>query len=138
MDYAALPTPEPAEDSVARRLYSLKILPPQGQPSSPLAASLSGKTYCFETNAFDIRKFFFDFSKPACIVTVGNGAGEHQIVCGAGVWQEGMLAIFDHNPCVVASGTWVSDDTFVMTLRFYQTPFVYATSFQFAGDQLNV
>ncbi len=37
---------------------------------------------------------------------------------------------------VAASGVWTAADTFVLTLRYYETPFYETHTFQFDGDSL--
>jgi hypothetical protein len=91
-----------------------------------------------EPNALKIKAMSFDFSKPEGVVTIRNPRGRQQIVCGAGAWRDGMLTLAPHSPCAVASGIWSDENTFVITLRFYETPFVHTIACHFAGDRLTI
>lgn len=39
---------------------------------------------------------------------------------------------------IVSSGVWTADDTFTLTLRYYETPFYQTLTCHFAGDQLTM
>ncbi len=72
------------------------------------------------------------------MVTIGDSKGSHPLACGAGTWHEGRTTLFDHSPCFAGSAVWTAEDTFVMTLRFYETPFVYTATCKFDGDQVTI
>jgi CubicO group peptidase (beta-lactamase class C family) len=128
-----------AQTKLKQKLGSLAYLAPQGKTSSPIAADVSGKTYTLEPNDLKFKTISFDFSEAMNrTVTIHNAKGKHVIVCGAGVWREGKSTLFGTYPSVAASGTWAANDMFVITLRFYETPFVYTLACHFTGDQLTV
>lgn len=139
MDSAA-PLPKQADqhEKLSRKLSSLTYLPPQGPTLSPTAAQISRKVFTLEPNALRFKTISFDFSKPESVIAIRNGRGKQQIICGAGEWREGNVPLFRHDPCMVGSGVWTDENTFVMTLRFYKTPFLYTMACHFAGDQLTI
>jgi hypothetical protein len=126
----------PAQETFTRKLSSLAYFPPRGALGSPVAAKVSGKTYTLETNESKFERITFDFSGSGCVITIRNPGGEHCIVYGRGMWQDGLTALFGSSSRYVASSMWTVEDTFVTTLRLYETPFVYTMTCHFTEDQL--
>jgi CubicO group peptidase (beta-lactamase class C family) len=133
-----LPDDAPAHASLSQRLGQLALTAPQGKATSPTASLVSKKTFVIEPNAGRIKSMTFDFSKPAGLLTIRTGRGTQQITFGAGAWREGVLNLYPHDPCMVASGVWSDEHTFTLTLRFYQTPFYHTLACHFAGDRLTI
>jgi hypothetical protein len=133
----ATPLPEQtvAQECLTRKLEGLAYSPPQGMASSPLATCISGKTFVMEPNPLKIKAMTFDFSRPEGAVTIRGVRGKESFVCGAGEWQDNRVL---PNPSVVASGVWSDDTTYVIKLRFYETPFVYTFPCHFAEDRLTI
>jgi hypothetical protein len=133
-------TVQPAAVSVLKdKLAHLALLPPTGKSSSPVAKSVSKKTYIAARNPLRIKQIAFDFSGKNCKLTIRNAQGKHEITCGDQAWVEGKTTLFGPDyPGVAASGTWTAEDTFTITLRFYETPYVHTLQCKFNGDQLTV
>ncbi len=128
-----------ARRSLADKLASLALLPPAGQAVSPLAAQVTGQHYAVETNEFGIKEVALDFADSAVALTaqVSNGRGASH--GGYGEWREGSMALFGgKTDRTAASGVWTAADTFVLTVRLYETPFVHTLTFQFSGDDLRI
>ncbi|HEX7433429.1 MAG TPA: hypothetical protein VF326_07205, partial [Anaerolineaceae bacterium] len=54
-------------------------------------------------------------------------------------WQEGFTTLFERGPQpIVTSGIWTAEDTYVLTLRAYETPFYYTMICHFQDDTLTV
>ena len=123
---------------MAHKLGSLKYDPPSGKSTSSVAARVSDKPYTLEPNEAKIKSIAFDFSDSGSTLTVGTAKGKQVIKCGAGVWRNGTTNLFGDYPREVASGVWTSDDTFVATIRLYETPFVRTLTCHFSGDRLAV
>lgn len=134
----SLPAQAVEHEKLTQRLGSLALVAPQGPTTSPAASRVSKKTFVMEPNDLKIKTMSFDFSKPEGVITIRNPRGRQQIVCGAGAWHEGMLTLLPQSPCAAASGIWSDEHTFVITLRFYETPFVHTIACHFAGDQISV
>jgi CubicO group peptidase (beta-lactamase class C family) len=133
---APLPADDDACEKLKRKLASLAYAPPQGQKSSPLAAKISGKTYALEPNESKFEALSFDFAESDSIITFRAENGSFPIPCGIGEWREGSTTLFGEPSNIAASGVWTSDDTFLVTLRFYETPFVNTIPCRFEGDHL--
>jgi len=135
---APLPAQTAAYEKLSQKLGRLVISAPQGPSSSPTAARVSKKRFVMEPNGLKIKAVTFDFSKPGGVVTFRRARESQQLVCGAGEWREGMLALAPHSPCAVASGIWSDENTFVMTIRYYETPFVHTIACHFSADRITV
>jgi hypothetical protein len=140
---APLPDNTDAQAKLAKKLNSLSFSPPSGALSSSIAARVSGKRYTLEPNPLKARTISFDFTGNGCTVTLRNPNGKHQITCGAGVWHDGTTTLFsdsrrNDSPRAVASGIWSDENTYVITVRLYETAFVHTLICHFAGDRLTI
>ena len=126
-----------AAQKLAQKLSGLVFVPPQGQHMSP-AADISGKVYPVEANPRGITSVALDFSDPGCIATIRTANGEHRVDCGLGNWHEGTTTLYDRSSAVAASGVWIADDAFAITLRFYETPFWFTLTCHINGDRMVV
>jgi hypothetical protein len=146
MGAAPLPENHAAHAELARKLSGLALPPPQGQPTSPIAGKVSGKCYQFEKNRMKIASISFDFtpkvlgaSQKDCRVVIVDANGEHQAVCSSVDWQEGTGLLFDNQSAVsAASGVWTTEDTYVMTTRFIETPFFNTYQCHFGEGQVKI
>lgn len=113
---------------------------PQGEKHSALAAGVSGKTYQVEPNPVKVSSLVFDFGAEGCRVSVMQGKRHrHSFEVGYGAWKEGWTTLTTRQPAhIFASGVWQSANTFVMTLRFVETPFTSTVTCLFEGDSLTV
>jgi CubicO group peptidase (beta-lactamase class C family)/predicted glycoside hydrolase/deacetylase ChbG (UPF0249 family) len=138
------------EDAAARRkleakLAGLTVQLPSGQPTSPLAANVSGKSYEFSENDRDIQAMALDFSSGSPTLVVRAAGGEKRTPIGLGSWTKSrdgfangldrLLSVPAH-PVVAASGAWTASDVFTVKLALCETPFYSTLSFRFDGDRL--
>jgi CubicO group peptidase (beta-lactamase class C family) len=136
-----LPANDVAAHKLARTLKNLALTPPQGAATSPVASSVSGKTFVFEPNDETLQSLTFDFAE-SCTVTYrfaggGKRRGKNSLVCGYGAWVDGSALLGAPVPQrVAASGSWKTEDTFELTLCQYETPFIAAITCRFEGDKL--
>ncbi len=129
------PLPGGPAEPLARRLAGLRLRAPQGQPSSPLAASVSGREYVFAENEQKVEAISIRFDTDGCVLTVRDPRGEHQVECGTSAWVMGATTL--DSPTlrpVAAAGAWAAEDTYVLKLAFYETPFTPTLSFRFTAD----
>jgi CubicO group peptidase (beta-lactamase class C family) len=135
-----LPKDEASQKKLARTLEGLKLSPPQGEATSPLAKRLSGKTYTFEHNYETLHSLSFDFQAGQMtyhLLGGGKKRGKHTLAFGYGNWVDGSAAIGAPGPTrVVASGVWKAEDTFELTLCQYETPFIGTITCLFKGKRL--
>jgi CubicO group peptidase (beta-lactamase class C family) len=149
---AIQPGPLPANraaDELKQALVALRLEPPRGQPSSPTARRISGKTLVVEPNDAGVASISFFFKGDDCVFTLRDGQGSYPIVCGSQQWLHGQTAMPGTPPSltsgklpspakVAACGTWKDDQTYEMTWRFTETPHHDTVTCHFEGETLRV
>ena len=142
----------PAQKHLQQTLSSLALKLPLGQPASPMAERISGRTFRLEGNALGLQSATFAFQSHACLATFRDAHTEYPIACGIGQWQRGETALPNTPPRIIsggspkpgtrhkfaASGAWMRDDTFELMLRYYETPHHDSLTCQFEGDQVKI
>jgi CubicO group peptidase (beta-lactamase class C family) len=146
MGAAPLPAAETAQAALTRTLASLQLRTPQGQPRSPVAAHVPGKSYAVAANPDGIEAIRFDFGAGETQITVRIAGQNQPIFCGYDHWRRGetSLGSFDaRHPLALqpaepwkigASGAWTDESTYTAKLWFYETPFARTLTCRFAGD----
>jgi CubicO group peptidase (beta-lactamase class C family) len=129
---APLPEDTAAQARLADKLSGLALEPPQGQALTRMAAAISGKTFLLEPNPLKVEAVSFDFGASGSTLKLRTQDDEQVITAGCGAWIEGVMG----DRPVAASGVWTAADTFVLTLRYYETPVYDTHTFQFDGDGL--
>ena len=152
MKEGVLPKDRAAQKELQTKLESLKLLPPVSKPDSPIAATVSGKTFKIEENPAHVESISFQFNKDATLFTLRDNKGENTIKCGIGDWIIGETSI-KGSPTnllgagiplprtiwkIAASGTWTNEKTFVMTWRFFESAHYDIITCQFENNKLNV
>ncbi len=141
-----LPPDAAAHSALREKLAALTLLP-QNRPEAPaLAAEVSGETYALAENDLEVDSFSLSFDGNSCTFSFVTGEQTDTIVCGLSDWMPGLAAgtflsgswLSDDAPTeipVAASGRWIDDQTFEMSLRFVEAPdtFVYTASFENGG-----
>ena len=149
---APLPTDPGSGDRLRATLSTLQLAAPPGQPSSPLASRVSGKTFKLQNNELGLQSVSFVFGKDSSLVTFRDRAGEYPIACGHGQWPRGETALPGTPPRLVsggapkagvksriaARGAWKDENHFEMLWRYYETPHHDAVTCRFEGDQVQV
>ena len=131
-----LPRDPQWEGQLQQMLASLTLTPPTGHPSSPIAASISGKTFGLESNELGLQSASFAFGPQGCRLILKASQVDYPLACGLERWQLGETALPGTPPRLVsggapplgtkskvaAAGTWVDPNTFQMMWRYYETP----------------
>jgi hypothetical protein len=135
-------TPEPAKvngDNLKGKLKGLTVPPPEGKPDSPTAKRISGKTYLLEANDDKIEAATFNFDKGKCTLTLKDDKGVQKIGIGSDSWVKDVITIGTDSPDKIAArGAWSADDTYVVKICFYETPFVQTFICKFTDDRINM
>ncbi|KGE16873.1 serine hydrolase domain-containing protein [Paenibacillus wynnii] len=119
------------DPSAAARLTEqinlLAINPPQLQVASSYEEMISGKVYKLEDNDQKLDTFSLTFTeKGADIILQDHLLDALVIHCGRGVWVESyarMLYDTQTDNAIMASFTWISENTLQLTLLFIEAPF---------------
>jgi len=135
MGPAPLAEDRAAQDALRRTLANLAIPLVQGEPTSSVAARVSGRWYTFAPNEQQLAALALDCSGATPVLLLHDAQGEHRIACGNGEWVRGTVRLVDGVPrSVAASGAWTSEDTFTARLCLYETPFCPTIVCRFEGD----
>jgi beta-lactamase family protein len=140
-----LPADAAARSKLEAKLAELTVRFPSGQPTSAVAAKVSGKWYEFPENNRGIQAVALDFNSKAPALAVRTANGEIRTPIGIGSWAKskdgfanGMdkfLSVPAH-PLIAASGAWTAEDVFNVKIVLYETPFYSTLSFRFDGERL--
>ena len=140
MQVGPLPAGDAASDRLAHTLKGLKLTPPQGDAASEMAARISGTTFTFEPNDETLHSLSFDFKANTLTYRLlggGKRRGKHTLNFSLGAWVEGVATLGAPGPSKAAvSGTWTEDDTFVLTVCYYETPFTVTIIVRFDKDRV--
>ncbi len=145
----ALPANKAGQGQLKKVLSSLALLPPDGQPTSPTVARISGKQFDLDSNESGFRCASLRFQHHGCVFTLRDDKKEYPVTCGIGRWAIGQIAMPGEPPKMVsdrgvaearvaACGTWKDENTFQMTWRFFETPHHDTVTCRFEGDRLKV
>jgi CubicO group peptidase (beta-lactamase class C family) len=122
-----------------RALSTLTVRAPEGKQSSPTAGRVSGRTYRFEANDQKMRSATFVFDVDRCRLTVSQEGGESRIDCKDGEWVKGVTSLNERpRSKMAARGAWTDDDTYLIKLCHYETPFIDTITCKFSDDQVVV
>ena len=140
---APLPANAEAQKQLAHRLSALSIPAPVGVKTSPLAATVSGRTYMFVDNEQGMVSLRLDFDAAAVTLTVEDRTESHTIVAGLGEWHAGSTTFLRRTiPQIVpdaaepdtAIAVWSDDQTLTLRLCLIQTPFTPTLVCRFTDD----
>jgi hypothetical protein len=152
MHDAPLPADAPAQARLQQTLSALALNVPKGQPTSPLAGRITGKTFQLEPNDLGLQSVRLSFDKDANSFSARDAQNEHLIPFGQERWKRGETALPGTPPRLVsggaskpgtkhplvASGTWKDDQTFELTLRYIETPHHDTLTCHFDGDKVEI
>ena len=133
---------ENISQSLSDYLKNLRFVAPQGATSSSMVKQVSGKSYKFQPNHETLQNLSFDFGERIGVLNYrllggGKRRGNHRLEFGYSDWREGVTALAAATPQKeVASGVWTSDDTFILTMCLYETPFIHTIACQFEGNTI--
>jgi len=143
MSKAPLAEDAAAQQRLTEKLSSLNCVPVQGQPTSPIAAKVSGRTYKVDANDLKLEAVTVHFSGSDCTIRVKTAQQEAPILCGFGAWQRSQTALLNPIPVVgpmeiAANGAWTAEDRYTMVVRLYETPFYHTIVYHFVGEEMMI
>ncbi|MBM3278037.1 MAG: serine hydrolase [Candidatus Handelsmanbacteria bacterium] len=137
MKPSPLPADPQAHEALQQKLKSLTLAHQAGQPTSPLAAKISGQHYHFPENDQKIEAVTLEFGEAQDTITLRNERGAHSIACGHQTWAQGVTTLAgEESEVVAATGAWTSDSTYTAKLSYYQTPYCPTLKFTFSQGKL--
>jgi CubicO group peptidase (beta-lactamase class C family) len=141
-----------AHRALSSQLASLTIPPVKGEITSPIAKTVSGKTYHFEANKSAktselakpnygeaIQNITLYFHNNECLLVVTDTNKEHQLKCGYHQWLSGETTFYgEPTSKIEASGAWTDATTFILKIIYIETPHCLTISCFFDGDNLTM
>jgi hypothetical protein len=136
MGDAALPADPESDAKLSARLSGLSLKKEDGRAMSPMAASVSGRTFTFPENSLHIESL--------SLMAGGEGAStvlalrisgvDQRVECGHGAWVKGAMSgdMGEADP-VAVDGAWSSDDTYSVRVVRYLTPYSTDYDLRFTG-----
>jgi len=144
MKEEALPENRSAAEELKTRLASLALPVPAKTEDSPIAGTIRNKRFLLEENNLKLKYLTLDFAGEACSLSLGNGETVRTIPFGRGEWitsstemgGPGILRKPGASPANLVAGacTWEDDSTFVLTLRYIESPHHLKITCSFGGD----
>ena len=132
----AMPANTPAQNQLKAKLGQLELRTAQGAASSPLSGKILNRKFVFPANDQKFESLTVssaDAGKSVALVTRIDGR-DGNLPCGFQSWKKGRgqlaagaLAQFPDEP-IAGTFAWDGDDTLVLKLSAYETPF--ATTFR--------
>ncbi len=150
MQGSALPANKAQNNNLQLKLKALAYEPPKGQSQSPLAKTISGKTFMLEKNPFNAKSVSFRFDDNKCIFTLKEDDKRDIVITnGMNHWIRKdnrkpeahslfSLRRIDFDSIVAASATWKDEKTLLITWRFIETVHGDSLTCSFEGDQVKI
>ncbi len=146
MQSEALPVNAAAAGQLKDRLAHLEVPPAQGSATSSASAKMLNRSYAFPTNDQKIERVTLASSDAGQTLrlTVRVNGSESTIPCGYREWGKGHapllggpLARFADEP-TAGTFAWSGDDTCVVKLCAFETPFHTMLKLKMDGDQMTL
>ncbi len=131
---------------LTEKLSHLELRPAQGSATSPLAGKLLNRRFAFSANEQKIESLALSSSDSGktLTLTARMDGKEVTIPCGYQEWKKaraplpgGRLAQFPDEP-TASTFAWPADDTCVIKLCAYETPFQTTFTLRFEADQVTL
>ncbi len=141
---AALPADRASEERLQAQLQNLSVRFPEGAAVSPQWEKIRGRTFVFPANDQHLESLTLQSESAdgaLILVTKAHGA-ETRLPAGQREWKRsrgpfgsGLMGAYTDEP-LAASVAWAADDTLVVKICAYETPFYQTLRLRFDGDQL--
>ena len=142
----ALPADAASAQQLKDKLTHLEVRPAQGSATPSMASKVLNRKFVFPTNDQKLEGLTLASSDSgkSLTLTARLDGKEITIPCGFHEWKKGRaplmggrLARFPDEP-TAGSFAWSADDTCVIKLCAYETPFHTTLTLKFNGDQLTL
>jgi CubicO group peptidase (beta-lactamase class C family) len=141
---AALPADTANQTALKQKLATLTLLPAKTDFGQSTQAQISGKAFAIKDNALAVSQASLTFTGDECTFILKSSQTEQKIVCGLNRWAKGetpTVGVSTKNGVarkIVASGTWTTDKTFVISLQYYETPNSDLVICNFENNTINI
>lgn len=141
-----LPADSAAEAELRKKLESLTVRFPEGAATSPQSAKILGRKFVFPANEQKLESITLlpdATGGGLTLVTKADGV-ESRLPCGQREWARsrgpfgsGLSGAYTDEP-LAASAAWMAEDTLVVKVCAYETPFYRTLRLRFADGQLTL
>ena len=135
----SLPADAPKREALKAKLASLALRTPEGSASSPLASKVIGRKFVFPENEQKLESISLiqDPTGSNLVLVTSSKGTESRLAIGSGKWAKGRGAFGPYaDEPLAASGAWEADDTLVIKVCAYETPFYATLKLRFDSEQL--
>ena len=131
----ALPADEESYNSLVNKLAELTMSTMEGENTSSIAETISGKKYELEENALGMMSMVFELSATDQSITFESMDEAITVPVGFGSTESGEMLFpqFGKQP-VETTGAWVSNNIYKIRMYYYETPFNINIDFIFSDD----
>lgn len=125
---AALTADAANQSALKQKLAGLTLLPLKTSFGQATLAQVSGKTFNIKDNPINVKQASLTFSQNNCVFVLKDDESEQKITVGLDKWIYGETLPSGAKTAgalpqkVTAAGAWRDDNTFVITLQYYETP----------------
>jgi hypothetical protein len=145
MQAQALSLNPAAGQQLKDKLARLEVRPAQGSATSPRAGKVLNRRFTFPANDQKLESLALTSSDAGQTLTLKAGINGKEVTvpCGYREWKKGRapfsgrLAEFADEP-TAGTFAWSTDETCVLKLCAYETPYHTTMTLKFAGDQVTL
>ncbi|HEY0455879.1 MAG TPA: serine hydrolase [Verrucomicrobiae bacterium] len=144
MEAHAFPANSEGAQNLTQLLAKLEVRTPDGAEASPQHAKARKFAFPENDQRIEMLEFSPSDSSKTLTITLQIAGKQFSIPCGFHAWKKsrapllvGKLAQFPDEPTAGAYA-WSSEDTCVVKLCAYETPYHATLKFKFDGDQLTL
>jgi CubicO group peptidase (beta-lactamase class C family) len=152
MQQSALPTDEKAHLELREALEHFAYPCPPGEVASAGAGANSGLVYRLSPNEIGLESLTFSFAVNDSEFVLEGRTGRQTVQCGYGKWvfsqtslavrPIGESGVLENNRTllntIAAACAWTAADTFVVKVRYIETPFACTYTFHFDDRRVSV
>jgi len=134
-----------ANAALAGKLGNLTVALPEGQVSAPAAEQIHDQWFAFSENDRGLHALKLSTVNGQATLHTRTAAGEDVLPIGHSTWIKssstfsngiGDLLGVPPVPRMAASGAWTSDNTFMLKLAAYDTPYISTLTLHFEDDRV--
>jgi hypothetical protein len=139
-----LPVNSASSQELKGKLAHLEVRPAEGSAASPMASKVTNRKFVFSANEQKLENLALAFSDSGKTLTLTARMDSKDVAvpCGYHEWKKSRGPLFGgrlaQSPDEAMAGTfaWPRDDTCVLKLCAYETPFHIMLTMKFDGDQV--
>jgi CubicO group peptidase (beta-lactamase class C family) len=134
-----LPENPDAANELSRALSGLAVPLPVGSASSPTLEWVDQLVYEFDPNDFGVESVTLTSQGEKTMLSIHGPDGEQQIGFTPDRWTPGGSGMVNGSPSrIAAAGAWSDENTLVVAVQYYETPFAHTITLVFAEGKVEM